>query len=157
MKRNWKRLSPHNLRDSFRLTKDHGIAEKRLSVERQAELLGKSPDWLYKCLADASMPANLIPAFEALCGADYVSRYLSVSAGKLVIEAPVGRQCDATDIQTLQEILNLAVGKLLAFHAGKASDEEVIATVTDAMAKLAWHRQNAANFAQPGLNLGGGE
>lgn len=157
MKRNWKRLSPHNLRDSFRLTKDHGIAEKRLSVERQAELLGKSPDWLYKCLADASMPANLIPAFEAINGANFVSRYLSVSAGGLVIDAPIGRQCDATDIQTLQEILNLAVGKLLAFHAGKASEEDVIASVTDAMAKLAWHRQNAANYGQPGLNLGGDE
>ncbi len=154
MKRNWKRLSPHNLRDSFRLTKDHGIAEKRLSVERQAELLGKSPDWLYKCLADGSMPANLIAGYESICGADFVSRYLSVSAGKLVIEAPVGRPCDATDMQALQEILNLAVGKLLAFHAGKASDEEVIATVTDAMTKLAWHRENAANYAQPGLDLG---
>lgn len=157
MKRNWKRLSPNNLRDSFRLTKDHGIAERRLSVERQAELLGKSPDWLYKCLADASMPANLIPAFEAINGADFVSRYLAVSAGKLVIEAPVGRQCDATDIVDLQEILNAAVGKLLAFHAGRASAEEVIATITDAMTKLAWHRQNAANHAQPGLNLGGDE
>jgi len=154
MKRNWKRLSPHNLRDSFRLTKDHGIAEKRLSVERLAELMGKSADWLYKCLADGSMPANLIPTFESICGADFVSRYLSVSAGKLVIEAPIGRHCDATDMQTLQEILNLAVGKLLAFHAGRANDEEVIATVTDAMAKLAWHRQNAANYAQPGLDLG---
>ena len=78
MKRNWKRLSPHNLRDSFRLTKDHGIAEKRLSVERQAELLGKSPDWLYKCLADASMPANLIPAFEAITGANFVSLPLDI-------------------------------------------------------------------------------
>ena len=57
-------------------------------------------------------------------------------------------------MQTLQEILNLAVGKLLAFHAGRASDEEVIATVTDAMAKLAWHRENAAHFGQPGLDLG---
>lgn len=157
MKRNWKRLSPNNLRDSFRLTKDHGIAEKRLSVERQAELLGKSPDWLYKCLADASMPANLIPAFEAINGADFVSRYLAVSAGKLVIEAPVGRACNASDMQELQEILNEAVGKLLAFHAGKVDAEAVIASVTDAMAKLAWHRQNAANYAQPGLNLGGDE
>ena len=149
MKRNWKRLSPHNLRDSFRLTKDHGIAEKRLSVERLAELMGKSADWLYKCLADGSMPANLIPTFESICGADFVSRYLSVSAGKLVIE--IAYQAPFGD---LQEILNLAVGKLLAFHAGRANDEEVIATVTDAMAKLAWHRQNAANYAQPGLDLG---
>lgn len=155
MKRNWKLLSPHNLRDSFRLTKDHGIAEKRLSVERQAELLGKSPDWLYKCLADGSMPANMIAGYESICGADFVSRYLSVSAGKLVIEAPVGRQCDATDIQALQEILNSTVGKLLAFHAGRIEADEVITSTTDAMRKLAWHRQNAAEFAQPTLDLGG--
>lgn len=153
MKRNWKRLSPHSLRDAFRLCKDHGIAEKRLSVERQAELLGKTPDWLYKCMADGSMPANLIPAYESMCGADYVSRYLSVSGGKLVIEAPVGRQCDASDMQSLQEILNTAVGKLLAFHAGKVDSDVVMATVTDAMRKLAWHRQNIANYAQPELTL----
>lgn len=155
MKRNWKRLTPYSLRDAFRLTKDHGIAERRLSVDRQAELMGKTPDWLYKCMSDGSMPANLIPAFESLCGADYVSRYLSVSAGKLVIEAPIGRNCDASDIQTLQEILNVAVGKLLAFHSGKAESEEVIASVTDAMSKLAWHRQNAADHSQPSLDLGG--
>lgn len=155
MKRNWKRLTPHSLRDAFRLVKDHGLAERRLSVERLAELMGKTPDWLYKCMADGSMPANLIPAFESFCGADYVSRHLSVSAGKLVIEAPVGRACDACDIQALQEILNAAVGKLLAFHADKAAPEEVIASVTDAMQKLVWHRQNAADRGQPSLDLAG--
>ena len=156
MKRNWKRIIPHNLRDAFRLVKDHGIAEKRLSVERQAELIGKTPDWLYKVMADGSMPANMIQMFEAICGADYVSRHLVVSGGKLVIEAPVGRACDASDIQALQEILNAAVGKLLAFHADKAEPEEVIATMTDAMQKLAWHRKNAADRVQPSLDLSGG-
>jgi len=155
MKRNWKRLQAASLRESFRLCKDHAIEEKRLSVDRLAELMGKTPDWLYKCMADACMPANLIPMFEAITGADFISRHLAVSAGKLVIEAPIGRQCDATDMQALQEILNLAVGKLLAFHAGKADAEAVITTVTDAMAKLAWHRANAANHAQPELCLGG--
>lgn len=155
MKRNWKRALPNNLREAFRLCKEHGIAERRLSVERQAELMGKTPDWLYKVMADGSMPANLIPMYEAMTGADFVSRHLSVSAGKLVIEAPVGRQCDATDIQALQEILNLAVGKLLGFHAGKVEGDEVITTITDAMSKLAWHRQNAAEHTQPSLDLGG--
>jgi len=156
MKRNWKRLQSASLREAFRHLKDHGIAEKRLSVERQAELLGKSPDWLYKCLADASMPANLIPAYESINGADFVSRYLAVSAGKLVIEASIGRLCDATDMQTLQEIINTAVGKLLAFHAGRAGSEETVEAITDAMAKLAWHRQNVIKQAgQPDLDLGG--
>lgn len=154
MKRNWKRLLPHNLRDAFRLCKQHGIDEKRLTVERQAELMGKTPDWLYKVMADASMPANLIPMYEAMTGADFISRHLAVSAGKLVIEAPVGRACDASDIQALQEILNLAVGQLIAFHAGKVSGDQVIAAVTEAMQKLAWHRQNAAGHAQPSLDLG---
>jgi hypothetical protein len=155
MKRNWKRLLPHNLRDAFRLCKEHGIAEKRLSVERLAELMGKTPDWVYKVMADGSMPANLIPMFETITGADYVSRHLAVSAGKLVIEAPVGRACDAVDMQTLQEILNAAVGQLLAFHAGKTESDAVIASVTEAMQKLAWHRQNAADRQQPSLDLGG--
>lgn len=155
MKRNWKRALPGNLREAFRLNKEFGIAERRLSVERQAELMGKTPDWLYKVMADASMPANLIPMYEAITGADFISRHLAVSAGKLVIEAPVGRQCDATDIQALQEILNSTVGKLLAFHAGRIDAEEVISSTTDAMRKLAWHRQNAADYAQPTLDLVG--
>lgn len=156
MKRNWKRIIPHSLRDAFRLVKDHGIAEKRLSVERQAELMGKTPDWLYKVMADGSMPANMIQMFEAINGADFVSRHLVVSGGNLVIEAPAGRACDATDIQALQEILNAAVGKLLAFHADKAAPEEVIAYMTEAMQKLAWHRKNAADRTQPSLELAGG-
>jgi hypothetical protein len=147
-------MLPTNLREAFRLCKQHGIDEKRLTVERQAELMGKTPDWLYKVMADASMPANLIPMYEAMTGADFISRHLAVSGGKLVIEAPIGRTCDATDIQDLQEILNLAVGQLLAFHAGKVVGDEVIAAVTDAMQKLAWHRQNAADRAQPSLDLG---
>lgn len=155
MKRNWKRIIPHNLRDAFRLTKDHAIAEKRLSVERLAELMGKTPDWLYKVMADGSMPANLVPLFETVSGADFVSRHLVVSGGRLVIEAPIGRACDACDIQALQEILNAAVGKLLAFHADKVEPEEVIAYMTDAMQKLAWHRKNAADRVQPSLDLMG--
>ena len=147
-------MVPPSLRDAFRLCKEHGIAEKRLSVERLAELMGKTPDWVYKVMADGSMPANLIPMFETITGADFVSRHLAVSGGKLVIEAPVGRACDAVDMQTLQEILNVAVGKLLAFHAGRAAPDEVIAAATDAMQKLAWHRQNAAEHAQPTLDLG---
>lgn len=154
MRRNWKCLQPSSLRDAFRLCKDHGIEVKRLSVERLADLMGITVDALYKYMGDARMPANLIPAFETFCGADFVSRHLAVSSGKLVIDAPIGRACDANDVQALQEALNVTVGKLLAFHAGKAEAEEVIATTTDAMAKLAWHRENAANFAQPGLDLG---
>lgn len=155
MKKNWKRRQSSSLREAFRLVKDHGIEEKRLSVERQAELMGKTPDWLYKCMADASMPANMVPIFEAINGADFVSRYLAVAAGKLVIEAPIGRACDATDMQALQEILNDAVGKLLAFHARKVDAENVHLAVTDAMSKLAWHRENAVNRSQPCLDLGG--
>ncbi|HJW23772.1 MAG TPA: hypothetical protein VJ576_02650 [Rhodocyclaceae bacterium] len=155
MKRNWKRLQPTHLRDAFRLCKDHAIEEKRLSVERIADLMGISVDRLYKYLSDASMPANLIPAFEHFCGADYVSRHLAVSAGKLVIDAPIGRSCDATDIHALQEILNGTTGKLIRFYAGKATHQEVMVGTTDAMSKLAWHRQNAANFDAPELDLGG--
>jgi hypothetical protein len=153
MKRNWKRLMPSSLREAFRLCKEHGLAEKRLTVERLAELMGKTPDWLYKVMSDASMPASLIPMFEEITGADYVSRHLAVSSGKLVIDAPVGRNCDACDIQTLQEVLNATVGKLLAFYSGKAIPDEVIASATVAMEKLAWHRQNADG--QPGLDFAG--
>jgi len=146
-------MTPHSLRDAFRLCKEHGIAEKRLSVERLAELMGKTPDWVYKVMADASMPANLIPMFEAITGADFVSRHLAVSSGKLVIEAPVGRNCGAGDIQALQEVLHDTVGKLLAYYNNKAIPDEVIASTTLAMERLAWHRKNASD--QPGLDLAG--
>ena len=38
-----------------------------------------------------------------------------------------------------------------------SEQDEVIAAVTDAMQKLAWHRQNAADHAQPALDLGDAE
>lgn len=151
--RNWKRLSPLSLLEAMRLCKDHAREKRSLSVERIAELMGVTPDALYKWLGTGRMPANLIPAYEHVCGINYVSRYLAVSAGKLVIDMPTGRAVQPCDTQELQTILNSAVGAILKFATGKVEAQEALAEIQAGMGCLGWHHHNITNSQQPELEL----
>lgn len=153
MKRDWKRLSPTSLIEALRLCKDYGRERKNLSVERIAELMGTTPDALYKWLATGRMPAILIPVYEHVCGIDYASRYLALSAGSLVVPMPTGRKVQPIDVQALQGVLNDATGAILAFAAGTIEAAEALAAIEAGMAGLAWHRETIARHSQPELDL----
>lgn len=152
-RRDWKRVVPTSLIEAFRLCKDFARDQRHLSVERIAELMGVTADALYKWLATGRMPAVLIPAYEHICGIDFVSRHLALSAGKLVVSMPTGRQVTADDVQTLQGVLNHAVGSILAFAAGSVPAHQTLADIEAAMSGLAWHRANVQKHQQPELNL----
>lgn len=147
--RNWKRVQPTSLRDALRLCKDHAQQKRNYSVERIADLMGISADLLYKWLANGRMPASSIPAYELICGINFVTRWLAISTGHLMIAAPTGRATSATDIQALQELLNTAVGKLIAFHAGKEEAAAALAAIQQGMEGLAWHKGNVEKHLQP--------
>ena len=57
-------------------------------------------------------------------------------------------------MNALQAMTTDAVGALIAFAAGQAQAEDVIAATTRAMEGLAWHRANAEKHHQPELELG---
>lgn len=144
---------PTSLRAAFEADKAHAIAKQRLSVERLAELLATTPATLYKWLETDSMPANRIAAWEHLTGSDAVVRYLAARAHKVVIEIPVGRRADISDVHALQATLNGAVAALLGFMTGEMDRDTTIAKLCTGLESLAWHRANVEKDDQPELEL----
>jgi hypothetical protein len=151
-RRNWKSYRPISLLDALRACKDFAAERRSLSVERIADLMGITPDLLYKWLATGRMPAVLVPTYELVCGASFVSDWLAHSAGKLTMAIPAGR-AEAADVQALQGVLHEAVGALIAFYAGQKDEESTQARLLAGMEALAWHRQNVGKFEQPELAL----
>ncbi len=149
-------MAPASILDALRLCKDFARERKNLSVERIAALMGVTVDALYKWLATGRMPLNLIPAYEHVCGAHYVTRYLSSSSGFLAIQMPSGRSVTATEINQLQALLNTAVGSLIAFTQGQADVAVTLSEIESAMNALAWHHVNVSKAKQPELELGEG-
>lgn len=153
-KRNLRGYAPRDLRDAFRACKDHARARRNLSVERIAERIDATPESLYKWMADGRMPAAKIPAFEAVCGAHFVSDYLAAAHGRIAIAIPRGHHADVEDLAGLQAVLADAVGKLARFWHGRATMDETLAGLTISLQALAWHRENVRRADEPELDLG---
>ncbi|MNE67920.1 hypothetical protein D3C80_1635560 [compost metagenome] len=117
--------------------------------------MGLADHWtLYKWISSGRMPAVMIPAYEAACGCNYVTRWMAGAAGKLLIDVPTGRKCSAQDIQELQAQLHAATGALMAFYAGHSDAEATLGSIRNAMEGLGWHHGNVAQHVQPQLELG---
>lgn len=149
MAKNWKRVQPNSLRDALRLCKDYALEKKRYKVERIAVLMDVTPDLLYKWLGTGKMPASLIPAYEYICGINFVTRWFAASTGHLIIPIPTGRIATAGDMNALQELLNAAAGKLIQFYANKADATSTLASIQQGMEGLAWHKGNVEKHLQP--------
>lgn len=153
--RNWKRVQPTSLRNAMELTKEYAKDKHNLSVQRIAERMGEADHWtLYKWMENGRIPAVLIPAYEAACGVDFITRWLASRSGKLLIEIPTGRKVSPTEMHELQEILNSTVGSLLSFYGGNKTGEEALADLTTALQNLGWHKGNVEQHINPQLELG---
>lgn len=154
-RRNWKHVRPTSLRNALELCKDYALAKQNLSEERIAVIMGLANHWtLYKWLSTGRMPAVMIPTYEAACGCHYVTQWLAASAGKLTIDIPTGKACQACDIQGLQAMLHATTGALMAFYAGQQDADHTLGSIQAAMAGLAWHHGNVQQHDQPQLELG---
>lgn len=154
MRRNWKRVRPTSLLNGMELCLEHGQATRNAGVSRIAEGMGEeSHHNLYKYIGNGRMPLCKLRAFEDACGATYVTRWLAMSAGLLVIDIPTGRAATGDDVLALQETLNDAVGALLQFYAGKVEQPDVIARLTAGLEGLAFHRENIKKYEQPELQF----
>lgn len=157
-RRNWKKLQPTSLRHALELCKDFAKEKHNLSVERIAERMGEADHWtVYKWLQNGRMPAVLIPAYEAACGIDFVTRWLAGASGKLLIAVPTGRKLKANDVSALQQSLHSSVTALMDFYNDKVNAEEALAAITTGMESLAWHKGNVEQHNQPQLELGNDE
>ena len=147
----WKHIQPTNIREAFRLCKDFARQFKRLTVPAIAELMGVTEDTLYKWLAKGSMPGNMIPAYEHLCGIDYVTQYLALRSHKLIIDIPTGSTANSMEIAELQAVMAKGMS-LLVNHYNEGGDvDEVVASLTKMMGGMAYHRENIQR--QPELAL----
>lgn len=154
MKRNWKAIQPTSFVDAVRLCKDFAREHHNRSVERIADLMGVTHHDVYKWLANGRLPGNLIPAFEHHCGCHFISSWLTLSAGKLPVDIPSGRNASATDANKLQAVLVEAVSQILQFAEGSTDADTALAAIHTGMAGLAWHKVNIEKHAQPEFQFG---
>lgn len=154
----WKRLQANDIREAFRLCKAYGRQFNQLSTERIADLMGVTVDQLYKWLGTGKMPSNLIPNYEHICGAHYVSDYLAAFAHRLVIEMPSGAPAGPDSIADMQGAFAKATQLLIEFYRDEADAEATGAAITTVLKQLAGHRANVAKAAEGReLDLFGGE
>lgn len=151
---NWNKYQPRDLKDALRACKDCARDKKRYSVERIAELMGVTPDSLYKWMSDGRMPVAMIPAFEHVTGAHFVTEYLAAGTGRIVIKIPAGHPQDAEVLADLQSLLAGAMADLIKCYAGRVSVEQTVQELTATLQSLAWHRENVVKLEQPELDLG---
>ncbi len=151
----WKSVQPTSLQHAMELCKAYALEKHNLSEQRIAERMGEENQWtLYKWISTGRIPAVKIPAYEAACGCNFVTRYLGGVAGKLMIDMPSGRNCTAQDLQELQAVLNDTTGALISFYAGNLDTLATMGALQRGLEALAWQRQNIGQYNQPQLELG---
>ncbi len=146
---------PTSATHSMRLCKDRAAIKLNLSVERIAELMGVTPDSLYKWLATGRMPAILIPAFELVCGCNYVSEWLATSAGRLVIQMPTGRKGTDADVMQVNTSCAAALQLLTSFYANPTAADATatLAALRTHMEQVAYHEHNVSTYTNPELEF----
>ncbi|WP_026608705.1 hypothetical protein [Methylocaldum szegediense] len=150
----WKRQQPRSLRHGMELCLEHARVKANASVDRIADLMGLANKWvLYKWMESGRLPAVLIRPFETACGIDYVTRYLSHSARKLLVDIPTGRKATGRDINSLQASFAEAVAVLLRHYEGKTPVDETVAALTGVLEELAWHRAEVERRAAPQMDV----
>ncbi len=94
---------------------------------------------LYKWIGNGRLPLSLILPLEHACGLPLITRYLAAAHGKLLVDIPIGKACNASDLQQLQVVLHNATGALMAFYDGKQSAEQTLDAIRAGLESLAWH------------------
>lgn len=154
MKRNWKKARPTSLLHALELCVEHARETRNAGIDRIASRMGEEHHHnLYKYLSNGRMPLVKLNAFEDATGAAFVTRWLAMSAGLLVIDIPTGRTASAEEVLALHDLLNEAIGALLQFYSGKTELADVQASVTAALEALAFHRENTKKHSQPELEF----
>ena len=154
-RRNWKRLRPNSSIEALRLCKEFAQDKHNLSIERIADRMGATHDSLYKWLATGRLPAILLPAFEHACGCHFASIWFATAAGKLVIDMPVGRKVNASDLMDMNTSCAAALQLLTTFYADPTSTdtEATLAALRTHMEQVAFHQANVAQYSHPELDF----
>ncbi|MBN0133847.1 hypothetical protein JTL58_33790, partial [Pseudomonas aeruginosa] len=109
---------------------------------------------LYKWMGNGRLPLTMVLSLEKACGLPLITRYLAAAHGKLLVDIPVGKACNASDLQQLQGVLHNATGALMAFYDGKQTAEQTLDAIRAGLESLAWHHGNVAQAETPQLDFG---
>lgn len=155
-RRNWKTWVPRSPAEAMDGCAQLALQRRNRGIERLAcDHLGQNnASTLYKWMGNGRLPLNLILPLEHACGLPLITRYLAAAHGKLLVDIPVGKACNASDLQHLQGVLHNATGALLAFYDGKQSAEQTLDAIRAGLESLAWHHGNVAQAQTPQLDFG---
>ena len=154
VKRNWRMVRASSLVHGLELCIEFARVEHNRSVQQVADLMGMdSYHTLYKYLGSGRMPLNLLRPFEHACGCAFVSDWVGMSAGKLVVDMPRTRRATVGDINRLQGSFSQSMALLIDFYDGGAGAAETMAALTATLTELAGQRANVEGMARPELDL----
>lgn len=146
--------TPVSIPHAIELCLEYARQKHNFSVDRVADGMGLANKWvIYKWMESGRLPALMIRPLELTCGVDFVTRYLSHSAHKLLIDIPSGRRVKAVEINQLQAWFAESVGLLLAFYEGAADQAETMSSLTQLLEGVAWHHKNIEQQTQPQLEF----
>ena len=144
--------TPVSIPHAIELCLEYARLKHNFSVDRVADGMGLANKWVvYKWMESGRLPALMIRPLEQTCGADFVTRYLSHSAHKLLIDIPSGRRVKPVEINQLQAWFTESVGLLLAFYEGATNQPETMSALNKLMEGVAWHHKNIEQHSQPQL------
>ncbi|QGF21188.1 hypothetical protein QJS22_gp44 [Pseudomonas phage vB_Pae-SS2019XII] len=155
-RRNWKHWVPRSPADALDGCAQLAMQRYNRGIERLAcDHLGQNNhSSLYKWIGNGRLPLSLILPLEHACGLPLITRYLAAAHGKLLVDIPIGKACNASDLQQLQVVLHNATGALMAFYDGKQSAEQTLDAIRAGLESLAWHHGNVAQAETPQLDFG---
>lgn len=155
-RRVWKHWVPRSPAEAMDGCAQLALQRHNRGIERLAcEHLGQhSAATLYKWMGNGRLPLNLILPLEHACGLPLITRYLAAAHGKLLVDIPVGKACNESDVQQLQTVLHAATGALMNFYAGKHTAEQTLDAIRAGLSSLAWHHGNVASHETPQLDFG---
>ena len=155
-RRNWKKFRANNLRDAMRGCKDYALEKRQLSVARIAELMGDvTEDSLYGWLSKGRMPVSLVPTFEHVCGANFVTDWLAASAGRMVIAMPKGHKVTEAELLQINADCTAAMSQLAAFYAdpSKVDTAELMELLQRHLEQVAFQHRNVGRYEAPELDF----
>ena len=156
-RRNWKHWVPRSPAEAMEGCAQLALQRHNRGIERLAteHLSQNNASTLYKWMGNGRLPLTHVLAFERACGLPLITRYLAAAHGKLLVDIPTGKTCNAGDVQQLQSVLHSATGALMAFYAGQQTAEQTLDAIRAGLESLAWHHGNVAQHDHPQLDLGG--
>ncbi|MDF5991256.1 hypothetical protein P4119_17425 [Pseudomonas aeruginosa] len=145
-RRNWKHWVPRSPADALDGCAQLAMQRYNRGIERLAtdHLCQNNASTLYKWMGNGRLPLTMVLSLEKACGLPLITRYLAAAHGKLLVDIPVGKACNASDLQQLQGVLHSATGALMAFYDGKQSAEQTLDAIRAGLESLAWHHGNVA-------------